>query len=77
MVLSVYAKSGPGLVIKLLARVGKYKVGTRVGKYKLGARTGKYKFGASAGKYKLGTRVGGQGQGNAKTHLFTLSHPTD
>ena len=50
----VYASSGPGLVIRLQARAGKYKLVARAGKCKLEARTSKYKLGARTGKYKLG-----------------------
>ena len=50
----VYASSGPGLVIRLQARTGKYKLVARACKCKLEARTSKYKLGARTGKYKLG-----------------------
>ena len=51
-------KSGPRLVIKLLARAGKYKFGARTGIYKFGARDGNQdqgwgpSKGPGSGKYK-------------------------
>ena len=62
------AKSGPRLVIKLLARAGKYKLGARAGKYKLGARASKYILGARA---RAGGQAKDRGPGNTKALLKT------
>ena len=62
----VYAKSGPGQVIELLARAGKYKLGARAVKYNFGARTGKSKLGTRASKYKLLAKATGRELGPSK-----------